>query len=74
MFADDKTFSSHSDINVLFEKMNEELTNVSNWFNANKLSLNVKKTKYSFFEHIRSKSEYFNLRFHLQKLFFLIFI
>ena len=24
-------------------------------------------------EHIRSKSEYFNLRFHLQKLFFLIF-
>ena len=47
-------FFSHSDINVLFEKMNKELTNVSNWFNANKLSLNVKKTKYYFF-HKSSK-------------------
>ena len=35
--------------NLLFEKMNKELTNVSNWFNADKLSLNVKKTKFSFF-------------------------
>ena len=41
-------FFSHSDINDLFEKINKELTNVSNWFNANKLSLNVKKTKYIF--------------------------
>ena len=50
MFADDTNlFLSHSDINILFEKMNEELTNVSNWFNANKLSLNVKKTKFSLF-------------------------
>ena len=50
MFADDTNlFFSHSDINLLFEKMNKELTNVSNWFNANKLSLNVKKTKFSFF-------------------------
>ena len=48
MFADD-LFFSHSDINVLLEKMNKELTNVSDWFNANKLSLNVKKTKYYFF-------------------------
>ena len=30
------------------KKMNKELTNVSDWFNANKLSLNVKKTNYSF--------------------------
>ena len=36
MFADNT--------NVLFEKMNKELTNVSNWLNANKLSLNVKKS------------------------------
>ena len=28
---------------------------VSNWFNANKLSLNVKKTKYSFFPQIIKK-------------------
>ena len=31
MFADDtNVFFSHSDINILFEKMNKELTNVSN--------------------------------------------
>ena len=48
MFADDTNlFFSHSYINILFEKVNKELTNVSNWFNANKLSLNVKKTKIS---------------------------
>ena len=46
MFAEDTNlFFSHSDINVLFEKMNKELPNVSNWFNANKLSLSVIKTK-----------------------------
>ena len=57
MFADDTNLFSHSDIDILFEKMNEEQTNVSSWSNANKLSLNVKKTKYSFF-HKSSKKEY----------------
>ena len=62
MFADDTNlFFSHSDINILFEKMNKELTNVSNWFNANKLSLNVKKTKFSFF-HKPSKKDNIPLR------------
>ena len=43
MFANDTSlFFSHSDINVLFEKMNKKLENVSDFFNANKLSLNVK--------------------------------
>ena len=62
MFADNTSlFFSHSDIIVLFEKMNKELTNVSDWFNANKLSLNVKKTKYSFF-HKSSKKDNIQLR------------
>ena len=56
MFGDDTNlFFSHSDINILFEKMNKELTNVSNWLNANKLSLNVKKTKFSFFHKSPNK-------------------
>ena len=56
MCADDTNlFFSHSDINVLFEKINKELTIVSNWFNASKLSLNFNKTKYSFF-HKSSKN------------------
>ena len=55
-FADDTNlFFSHSDINIFFEKMNKELTNVSNWFNANNLSLNVKKTKFSFFNKLSRK-------------------
>ena len=62
MFVDDTNlFFSHSDINILFEKMNKELTNVSNWFNANKLSLNVKKNKFSFF-HESSKNNNIPLR------------
>ena len=63
MFTDDTNlFFSHSDINILFEKMNKELTNVSNWFNANKLSLNVKKTKYSFFHKSSKKKDNIPLR------------
>ena len=63
MFADDTNlFFSHSDINILFEKMNKELTNISNWFNANKLSLNVKKTKYSFFHKSSKKKDNVLLR------------
>ena len=62
MFADDTNlFFSHSDINLLFEKMNKELTNVSTWFNANKLLLKVKKTKFSFF-HKSSKKDNILLR------------
>ena len=49
MSADDTNlFFPHSGINILFEKTNTDLTNVCNWFNGNKLSLNVKKNKYSF--------------------------
>ena len=62
MLADDTNlFFSHNDINVLFEKMNKKLTNVSDWFYANKLSLNVKKTRYSFF-HKSSKKDNIPLR------------
>ena len=46
MFADNTNlFFSHSDINVLFGKVNKELINVSNW-----LSLNLEKTKYTLFQ------------------------
>ena len=47
--------SNHSDINVLFEKVNKELTNVSSWFNDNKLSLNVKKTSILFLQTIKKR-------------------
>ena len=51
LFADDTTFQ-YSDINIdnLFEKCNIELEKASIWFKANKLTLNVKKTKFMLFE------------------------
>ena len=50
MFADDTNlFFSAKDNKSLFRFMNEELKRFQTWFNANKLSLNVSKTKYSFF-------------------------
>ena len=51
MYADNTNiFFSYSGINVLFGKINEEITNITNWFNINKLLLNVKNMKYSFFQ------------------------
>ena len=46
-FADNTTiYSSHSDINSLFEMGNTEINNLYTWFCTNKLSLNAGKTKY----------------------------
>ena len=50
LFADDTTFQiSGVNVNLLFESANSELEKASNWFIANKLTLNVKKTKFMFF-------------------------
>ena len=46
LFADDNSiFFGHSDLNVLTSHLNDQLNNVSTWLKANKLSINVKKTK-----------------------------
>ena len=50
MFTDDTNFFyTHKNIKNLFETVNKELKSVQTWFNANKLSLNISKTKYSFY-------------------------
>jgi exonuclease III len=50
LFADDTNiFLSHPNLNTLTHIFNRELIQVSNWFKANKLSLNVKKTNYIHF-------------------------
>ena len=47
LFADDTNlFWSDSNIRTLFETTNQELSQINDWFLANKLSLNVEKTKY----------------------------
>ena len=62
MFADDTNlFLSSKNIKYLFQTMNKELAIIQEWFNANKLSLNASKTKYSFF-HSLSFSDRIPLR------------
>ena len=46
---DTNLFCSDSNIRTLFETAKQELSQINDWFLANKLSLNVKKTKYMFF-------------------------
>ena len=47
MFADETNlFCSHKNIKTFFQIVNSELKLVTEWFLANKLSLNAKETKY----------------------------
>ena len=47
LFADDTTILySHPNIDNQINCINEELKEVSNWFKANKLSVNASKTNY----------------------------
>ena len=51
LFADDTTFQySGVNLDLLFEKANSELDKAAIWFKANKLTLNVKKTKFMLFQ------------------------
>ena len=66
MFADGTNlFFTHKDIRYLFQIVNQELENINQWFVSNKLSLSIKKTKFSFF-HKPSQKE--NISLLLPKL------
>ena len=55
LFADDTTFQvSGVDLDQLFAHANSELEKSTNWFKANKLTLNVKKTKFMIFSDSNS--------------------
>ena len=63
LFADDTTYQmSGSDINVLFQNANAELEKASVWFRTNKLTLNVKKTKFMLFSDKTLQLQGLNLR------------
>ena len=58
IFADDANlFYSNKDINTAFLKVNDELQKINEWFISNKFSLNVKKSKYSFFRKPSKKDD-----------------
>ena len=55
LFADDTTFQvSGVDLDQLFAYANSELAKSTMWFKANKLTLNVKKTKFMLFSDTNS--------------------
>jgi hypothetical protein len=55
LYADDTTgLDSDSDLPTLLARTRSELTKLSHWFTANKMSLNVSKTKYIIF-HTQGK-------------------
>ena len=56
MFADDTSiFLQNRDIKELFDAGNKELQLVDQWLIANRLSVNVSKTKYILFKTVQSK-------------------
>ena len=58
MFADD-TFSAKSglDLNDLILEVNDEINKMAVWFRANKLAVNINKTKYMIFRMKGKKIE-----------------
>ena len=59
LFADDTNILySHSDIMNLMNTVNSELANLSDWFKANRLSLNIKKTNFIMFGYKRMPAQY----------------
>uniref|UniRef100_A0A672GUJ2 Reverse transcriptase domain-containing protein n=1 Tax=Salarias fasciatus TaxID=181472 RepID=A0A672GUJ2_SALFA len=55
LFADDTTlYYAGDNINEVLEIVEKEFQNVIKWFNANKLSLNISKTKYMIFSYRRT--------------------
>ena len=59
LFADDtNVFLSGKDIESITEEMNRELLYVVEWLQANRLSLNVNKTKFMFFKPKRKKVDH----------------
>ena len=69
LFADDANeFCSDSNIRTLFETANQELSQINNWFLANKLSPNVEETKCMLFHKLKIKKYPFTTAFIRNKL------
>ena len=52
LFADDTSLTATGkDLDVLLERINSELPAIHEWLCSNRLTLNLSKTKYLFFNH-----------------------
>ena len=55
---DTNLFYEHNDLKTLFSLLNQELQKINEWFEANRLSRNVRKTKYSLFHKPSRKDDF----------------
>lgn len=62
MYADDTTLYCNFNQYNSEDEINNELNKVSNWLSSNKLSLNIKKTKYMVFHTSQRSVQFPNLR------------
>ena len=53
----------------LIKTLNEELCKVDKWLQANKLTLNIRKTHYMLFHRVRLKKEQLNIYFRGESIF-----
>ena len=62
LFADDTTLLySHPDISSKISSINMELSEISNWFKENKLSVNGSKTNYMIFWYFTYNNKYIDV-------------
>ena len=58
LFADDTTlYKGHRNLKYLYWCMNHDLATLSDWFHANKLTLNISKTVYMLFSNGKVKTD-----------------
>ena len=80
MYADDTTLYCNIDQDVNKEVINVELAKLSEWLGANKLALNISKTKYMIFHTSNRAVKYPNLKInnnyieHVFEFYFLVVI
>ena len=55
---DTNPFYEHNDLKTLFSLLNQELQKINEWFEANSLCRNVRKTKYSLFHKPSRKDDF----------------
>ena len=69
LFADDtNVFFSHNNLNSLIDTLSIETAKLTDWFVANKLSLNLKKTNFMIFKPRQRKISEVKLSINNQKI------
>ena len=68
MYADDTTLFCNINNDINDNEINRQLNTISEWLLSNKLSLNIKKTKYMVFHTNQRRVLYPNLYLNMMKI------